>query len=74
MATADVCSPSIEWSANVKERCIFGIWPTLNAHDRKAIERIVRDGLEDAALARGFAITEGADPSTTTRCPPGAHL
>jgi hypothetical protein len=31
--------------------------PTLTAHDRKTITRICREGLEDAAMARGFAIT-----------------
>jgi phage terminase Nu1 subunit (DNA packaging protein) len=28
--------------------------PTLNSADRKAIDRICRDGLQDASLARGF--------------------
>jgi phage terminase Nu1 subunit (DNA packaging protein) len=31
--------------------------PTLTAHDRKVIDRICREGLEDAAMARGFTIT-----------------
>jgi hypothetical protein len=31
--------------------------PTLTVHDRKAITRLCREGLEDAAMARGFAIT-----------------
>jgi terminase small subunit / prophage DNA-packing protein len=31
--------------------------PTLTVHDRKAIDRLVREGLSDAAMARGFTIT-----------------
>jgi terminase small subunit / prophage DNA-packing protein len=31
--------------------------PTLTVHDRQVIARISREGLEDAAMARGFAIT-----------------
>jgi phage terminase Nu1 subunit (DNA packaging protein) len=31
--------------------------PTLTVHDRKAIARICNEGLEDAAMARGFQIT-----------------
>ena len=31
--------------------------PTLTVHDRKAITRICREGLEDAAMGRGFTIT-----------------
>ena len=30
--------------------------PTLTVHDRKAIDRLVREGLEDAAMGRGFTI------------------
>lgn len=31
--------------------------PTLTAHDRGVVERICHDGLEDAALGRGFDVT-----------------
>lgn len=33
--------------------------PTLTAHDRKTIDRICRDALEDAALERGHDLTSG---------------
>lgn len=32
--------------------------PTLSQHDKKSIERICREGLEDAALGRGFRLNE----------------
>jgi phage terminase Nu1 subunit (DNA packaging protein) len=35
--------------------------PTLNLQDRGVIERICRDGLQDASLERGLNITEPAD-------------
>jgi phage terminase Nu1 subunit (DNA packaging protein) len=35
--------------------------PTLNAHDRAVIDRICRDGLEDASLERGFKLTGPAN-------------
>jgi phage terminase Nu1 subunit (DNA packaging protein) len=35
--------------------------PTLTVHDRGVIERICRDGLEDASLGRGFAISTSPD-------------
>ena len=38
--------------------------PTLTVHDRKAIDRLCREGLEDCAMARGFEITP-ADRSAT---------
>lgn len=40
--------------------------PTLSRHDRNIVERLIRDGLEDAALARGFAVADdshGSDQS-----------
>jgi len=39
--------------------------PTLTAHDRKAITRICREGLEDAAMARGFTITPADEAEIT---------
>jgi phage terminase Nu1 subunit (DNA packaging protein) len=38
--------------------------PTLSRHDQGVIERIVRDDLDDAAMARGFIMDEAA----TDRC------
>ncbi|MGP0087517.1 MAG: hypothetical protein ACLP0B_28450 [Steroidobacteraceae bacterium] len=35
--------------------------PTLNNHDRVVMERICRDGLEDASLGRDFNMTNPAD-------------
>ena len=35
--------------------------PTMTAHDRAVIERICRDGLDDASLDRGFDINDSAD-------------
>lgn len=32
--------------------------PTLSPHDKKAIERICREGLQDAALGRGLDLTD----------------
>jgi phage terminase Nu1 subunit (DNA packaging protein) len=36
--------------------------PTLNHHDRTVIERVCRDGLQDASMERGFGVsTDSAD-------------
>lgn len=35
--------------------------PTLTAHDRKVIERLCRDGLEDVAMARGLSVSTVPD-------------
>jgi phage terminase Nu1 subunit (DNA packaging protein) len=38
--------------------------PTLNNVDRSAIERICRDGLEDASMARGFGASSAEEPES----------
>lgn len=41
--------------------------PTLTGHDRKIMERICHDGLEDVAAGRGFTLTRGDGMSDAAR-------
>jgi phage terminase Nu1 subunit (DNA packaging protein) len=41
--------------------------PTLSDHDKKAVERICRQGLEDVSLERGYSVNSGSEDDVSDR-------